>query len=437
MTAEAAPQPSPATTTAKTARPLARARAWLLLLGLLWTWGCTTAVPQIESTDYKARAETQVDGKVRVSAVVLSAEESEESFSLPLASKKVQPVWIRIENNESTEFNLMLLSIDPDYFSPSEVAWQFRNFTETGASRRKSLDEKAQYFLERHIPVVIPPRTTVSGYVYTNLDPGRKAFAVDLFGGNVTRSVEFVQLVPGFEADFSRVDFTSLYPPGEIRDLTLPQLRPYVEQLPCCVKGGDRKTDGDPLNLVIVGRGDLVGATLARRGWDLTETMRLGSIGRTVMSSVFKARYRTSPISSLYMFGRPQDMAFQKARGSVDERNHLRLWRAPVNLQGTPVWVGQISRDIGVKLSSVTVVTHKIDPVVDEARLYVSLDIAASGFLKSAGYVGGVGRSERADPRRNYTRDPYYTDGKRIVLILSEDRIPTRRIRYLDWEDPD
>jgi len=34
----------------------------------------------------------------------------------------------------------------------------------------------------------------------------------------------------------------------------------------------------------------------------------------------------------------------------------------PVNFEGPPMWVGQISRDIGIKLSSKTIVTHKIDP---------------------------------------------------------------------------
>ena len=72
----------------------------------------------------------------------------------------------------------------------------------------------------------------------------------------------------------------------------------------------------------------------------------------------------------------------QKARGSVDERNHLRLWLAPVTFRGEDVWVGQISRGIGIKLSSKTVVTHKIDPIIDEARYYLVVDLAASQSLE-------------------------------------------------------
>ena len=154
------------------------------------------------------------------------------------------------------------------------------------------------------------------------------------------------------------------------------------------------------------------------------------------MSSIFGSRYRTSPVSPLYLFDRSQDVAFQKARATVDERNHLRLWRAPVNYEGTPVWVGQISRDIGVKLSSKTFVTHKIDPIVDEARFYVLLDIASSGHLGQAGYTKGVGPSSPKEPRYNHTDDPYYTDGLRLILFLTEDDITYDRIHWYDWEVP-
>lgn len=365
-----------------------------------------------------------------MSAVVLSPQETLDTFEFPLAQRKIQPVWIEVENHEDEEFALMLLSIDPDYFAPSEVAWLFRGDGKPGFDKRLDL------FLERHIPPVIPPHSTVSGFVYTNLDPGAKVFAVELLGERTLRSFDFAQLIPGFEADFARVDFEQLYEQTEVQDLDLEGLRRYLESLPCCVLGGDQKTSGDPLNFVIVGDGRHMLATLVRRGWDLTETTRRATAWRTVASSLFGWKYRTSPVSPLYMFDRPQDIALQKARHSVDERNHLRLWLAPVTMDGKNVWVGQISRDIGIKFSSKTFVTHKIDPVVDEARLYISLDLAASQSLRAVGYVKGVGYSDRDAPRYNYTKDPFYTDGLRVVLILGEIRQPLDSIEFLDWSRP-
>jgi len=401
-----------------------------MLATLLALAGCAGTPTQTESLDYRARAETRTDGRVEVSAVVLSPLESEKTFGLPLARKDVQPVWLEIDNREDRELYLMVLSLDPDYFAPSEVAWQFRSYGS------ESLHAKADRLLDMHIPVVIPPQSAVSGYVYTNLDPGAKAFAVELFGRSMFRSLEFVQLVPGFEADFQNVDFQQLYRDDEMRELGLDELTAYLEGLPCCVAGGDRKTPGDPLNLVIVGDPLHTLSTLVSRGWDLTETIRSHTTWRTIRSSLFGSKYRTSPVSPLYLFGRPQDIALQKARGTVDERNHLRLWLAPVTVEGMNVWVGQSSRDIGIKFSSKTFVTHKIDPVVDEARLYIALDLAASQSLRSVGYARGVGPSSREAPRFNYTDDPYYTDGLRVVLFLAEGRYGLDEIEHLPWERP-
>lgn len=403
----------------------------IIVLCCLLVSGCATYVPpKPQQTEFQSRAETQSIGEIRVSAVVLSAEESQQIFGSPLAQKHIQPIWIEVENQTDQEYVLMVLSIDPNYFSPGEAAWKSRSFGEGGT------DVKIQYFSKQGIPVVFPPMSTSSGFVYSNFDPGVKAISVELVSEGQIRRFDFVLPVPGFDADFMRTDPENIYPPEEIRNLDLNMLLAYLESLPCCVLGGDRETPGDPLNLSIVGEGPQMLATFVRRGWDLTETLTSDSTWRTIMSSIFGSRYRTSPVSPLYLFDRSQDVAFQKARETVDERNHLRLWRAPVNFEGTPVWIGQISRDIGVKLSSKTFVTHKIDPIVDEARFYVLLDIASSGHLGQAGYTKGVGPSSLKEPRYNYTDDPYYTDGLRLVLFLTDDDIAYDRIHWYDWEVP-
>lgn len=409
---------------------------------LLLLSGCVTSSLQTESLDHVSRAETKTERGVQVSAVVLSPWETQHIFNLPLDTKGIQPVWIKIENRKNKKLMLLMLSLDPEYFSPSEVAWKFRSYnendfdSENDANETRSLDDLIEYFLQKHVPIIIPPNSTVSGFVYTNLDPGVKAFAVELVGGQAVYSFEFVQYIPGFEADFMKVDFSQIYKAAEVRDTNLEGLRDYLEKLSCCVLGGDQKSNGDPLNLVFVGNGQHILSTLIRRGWDITETIRSDTIWRTITSSLFGLKYRTSPVSPLYLFGRHQDVALQKARHTVDERNHMRLWLAPITLNGEKVWVGQISRDIGVKLSSKTITTHKIDPVVDEARLYISQDLAASHTLQAFGYVKGVGYSDRHTPHFNYTNDPYYTDGLRVLLILSNQRRSLENIKNLQWEQP-
>ncbi len=316
-------------------------------------------------------------------------------------------------------------------FSPSEAAWRSRGLLELRSKK------KMEFFTDQRIPLLIAPGKKVEGYVFTNHDPGVKAFTVQLIGDRESHQFDFVQLIPGLRSNFEetlRSHIGSVDPATPSLDVD--GLRSYLEALPPSVLGGDKKTAGDPLNIVVVGGGKRALSMFVRRGWDLTETMDLGSAWRTVASSLFKSAYRTSPVSPLYLFGRPQDVALQKTRSTVDERNHLRLWKAPVTYLGSPVWVGQISRDIGVKFTHKTLVTHKIDPDVDEARSYLMQDLISSPSSNQVAFVKGVGRSGRGNPRRNYTRDPYITDGLRVVIFLSDQPTAIDEVEWHDWEWP-
>jgi hypothetical protein len=126
-------------------------------------------------------------------------------------------------------------------------------------------------------------------------------------------------------------------------------------------------------------------------------------------------------------------VAFQKARANINERNHLRLWMSPLRYEGVPVWIGQISRDIGVRLTAKTITTHKVDPDVDETREYLVENLAYSQALARLGYVEGVGPAAIGEPRGNLTGDPYFTDGKRVVLWISSTPRDFGDIQDLDW----
>jgi hypothetical protein len=112
----------------------------------------------------------------------------------------------------------------------------------------------------------------------------------------------------------------------------------------------------------------------------------------------------------------------------------MRLWLAPVTVNGTRVWVGQISRDIGVRLTRKTFTTHKIDPDIDETRWYLVQDLFFSQGLMRLGWVKGVGAATPQAPRHNYTGDPYFTDGLRVVLWMSEEPVSYKSIEGLQWE---
>jgi hypothetical protein len=146
--------------------------------------------------------------------------------------------------------------------------------------------------------------------------------------------------------------------------------------------------------------------------------------------------YPVAPVSNLYLFGRKQDFALQRARASIAQRNHMRFWLAPFSHNGKQVWVGQISRDIGVKLTTKapTLTTHVIDPEVDLTREYLLHSLLAEGFVHSFGFVDGSRAATPENPATNLTGDPWFSDGMRLVILLTPDPIPYREVRSLQWD---
>jgi len=211
-----------------------------------------------------------------------------------------------------------------------------------------------------------------------------------------------------------------------------------LEGLPCCTMNRRGTHNGDPLNLVLVAHLEDILAVLIQSGWDETEILYTRSGLKTAKSFLFGTKYRYSPVSPLYVYGRGQDAAFQKARESIHERNHLRLWLTPKKYQGKPVWIGQISRDIGVKftLQQGFIMTHVIDPDVDNDRWYLVQNLLDVQRVRKLGLVKGVGEAEPSEPRYNLGGDPYFTDGLRAVIILSDEPVPYDEVEFLDWDLP-
>jgi len=75
-------------------------------------------------------------------------------------------------------------------------------------------------------------------------------------------------------------------------------------------------------------------------------TINFATCVKSTKALLLDSEYRYSPLSRLFLDGRQQEPALQKARGSINERMHLRLWRTQLEHQGQPVWIGKISRDI-------------------------------------------------------------------------------------------
>jgi hypothetical protein len=277
----------------------------------------------------------------------------------------------------------------------------------------------------------VPPNGVQEGFVFTPLDAGNKTVHIRLLGFPDTKEFTFSVSVPGLDADFLRHEFEPHELGESLVECDIPTLRARLLESPPATSNGRGLRFGDPTNLVVIGDfATLIGAFGAR--WDLTETITLATCLKTFRSFLTGWEYRYSPVSPLYLFGRSQDFALQRVRQSINERLHLRLWMTPYLYQGLPVWLGQVSRDIGVRFTWRTwnLTTHRIDPNVDEARDYVVEDLFQAERIDLAGYADGVGACDREAPRRNLTGDPYYTDGKRAAVVVSQARTTPKFVAW-------
>ena len=422
-----------------------RTRSLLPLLAgtLLFLTACsstpTTQVYSVPEGDWKARITSQEKDGIKVSAAVPSAKESQEIFGKPLYKQGIQPVWLEISNNRERRVSFLPVGLDPQYFTPLEVA--NNELKDKDKADPASLVD--EFFLNQGIGALeVKPGQTRSGFVFSKLDEGTKAFNVDVVGGagesGVTdfETFTFFIPVPGLNIDHYNVDWENIYADDEWVDLDKDQLIEIVEQVTCCVTDKKGEGSGDPLNLVVIGHPDDIYTAFIRAEWDETETVTKASTMKTIGSFLSGGEYRYSPVSGLYVFGRPQDIAFQKARENIHERNHLRLWMSRAKFNGVPVFMGQISRDIGVRFTAKTITTHKIDPNVDETREGLLENLAYSQSLEKFAYVGGVGEVSMDQPKGNLTGDPWFTDGYRIVLWVTSEPVSIDDIDFIEWRMP-
>jgi hypothetical protein len=373
------------------------------------------------------RLHETVFDEVRVTTAVPSAAETQQIFGANLYRRNIQPVWVQIENLSNETLWFLPLGLDEQYFTPIETIYR-------RAKRNAALDfESVRDIYDSSMRLRLDAGSVRSGYIFSRVDEGTKSFNVDVVGdkGKHYLMTFFVQ-VPGLRIDHYKVAWNKLYTDNDFKDVDRDGLIAGLEALPCCATDESGEENADPLNIALVGHPRDLYYALIRAGWDETEIVYRTSVLKTIASSLMGKEYRYSPVSSLYVFGRAQDAAFQKARANIDQRNHLRLWMTPMRYEGKPVWIGQISRDIGVRLTWKTITTHKIDPNVDETREYLLEDFAYAQSLDKVGYVKGVGAAPYDKPRSNLTGDPYFTDGLRVVLFVSAEPSDISEIQVLD-----
>jgi hypothetical protein len=171
---------------------------------------------------------------------------------------------------------------------------------------------------------------------------------------------------------------------------------------------------GDPVNLALVGTLQQLRAAFAAAGWSEADRLDLASSWRMIQAFVLKSPYPTAPFSTLYLFGRGQDIGFQKAiDNSPRQRHHIRFWASSLargederaentwaesnwatadfwrNTDRPPedacvLWVGAGTKDTGLSLTQLTFqITHATDSDTNAERDYIIVALSDHRVIKA------------------------------------------------------
>jgi len=192
-----------------------------------------------------------------------------------------------------------------------------------------------------------------------------------------------------------------------------------LESIPRRISDQNHKP-GDMVNILIVGTEDEMVKTFTTAEWVKVDKSVSGTLMAGLMDTFEKKDYLTMPMSTLYLFGRPQDYGFAHAEPVrvVMSRNHLRVWKSPYQVEGRPLWCVAATHDIGFERDQRNNgLTHKIDPAIDGEREYVNQTLSGTGLVAARGHV------VPKDPlitAKTATGGEFHSDGRILVLVLEQ-----------------
>jgi hypothetical protein len=184
---------------------------------------------------------------------------------------------------------------------------------------------------------------------------------------------------------------------------------------------GDKQGNpGDMVNFLIIGSEDAMQRVFTTAGWVKVDADVKGTVLRGILDSLSKESYLTMPMSVLYLFGRPQDYGWAHAEpiSVVRSRNHLRIWKAPFQVNGETLWVGAATHDIGFERDQRNNgITHKIDPDIDLERDYVEKTLSGTGLATDITHFTPDNPMKEA---KTATGGTFHSNGQVLILKLDE-----------------
>lgn len=173
----------------------------------------------------------------------------------------------------------------------------------------------------------------------------------------------------------------------------------------------------EPLCMEITGTREALTRALAKAGWIQAEDATLGAQLRTDLSlavagtglgKVIDFNENNSPVSPMYVDGKPQVLAFDKNDDHHQARDHLRIYpTGKTDAQGRPIWQLAATRDVEYQLNLRSFqATHHIDRNIDRERNMVMADLLNAGAVEDWTVAQGVpDPTTAAHLQRSYETD--------------------------------
>jgi hypothetical protein len=175
---------------------------------------------------------------------------------------------------------------------------------------------------------------------------------------------------------------------------------------------------GDMVNFSLIGTQEQVTKAFASAGWVRVDKTTQDAVVHGLISTLSHAAYTEMPMSTLYLFGRAQDLSFARAAPLevAAIRHHLRVWKTTETVGGEEFWVGSATHDSGFEKDQRNGgITHHIDANVDQERDFLQQSFAGAGVLAGAAYVLPANPLTTA---KTATGGSFESDGRIVVLDL-------------------
>lgn len=208
----------------------------------------------------------------------------------------------------------------------------------------------------------------------------------------------FDNRVPLAIALFATYVFTAyLFIPLVIRVIRI-FVRPKHIPLYCITPDGFAS---DPINIGVIGTQKQLKKAMEKAGWHSADKRTARTIFKMIRAVITRRPYPNAPFSTLYLFGRRQDIGFQKPFSEdPSQRHHVRFWachmdgpeafhkdvhfwqrfhRPSRDNKSRQLWVGAASKDVGIMpIRWNGQLTHMIDPDTNAERDLIVNDLRQS-----------------------------------------------------------